>query len=92
MHTIKKISGGVAFLTFALALPVAAEDQVTTKHKVDTGLQPISTKRVMPVRTNETPQTMVIEASLPTPPQNEPMPSAGNMPYITYDGASNSAQ
>ena len=92
MSTIKNISGSVALIAFALALPVAAEEQVTAQLKEHTGLQPVSTKRVMPVRASESPQPKVIEASLPDTPKNEPMPSPGSMPYITYDGAANSAQ
>ena len=92
MNTIKKISGGVAIIAFVLALPVAAEEQISTKLKEHSGFQPVATKRAMPTRTSEAPSRKVIEAALPATPSNEPTSSADSMPYVTYDGASNSQQ
>ncbi len=92
MNTIKKISGGVALIAFVLALPVAAEEQVSTKLKEHTGFQPVATKRAMPTRTSEVPSRKVTEAALPATPSNEPTSSADSMPYVTYDGAANSQQ
>jgi len=92
MSTIKNISSSVALIAMALALPVAAEEQVTTQFQQHTRLQPVTTQRVMPVRAGESPQHTVIEATLPTAPKHEPMPNPDNMPYITYEGAENSAQ
>jgi len=92
MSTIKKISGSVALFALVLALPVAAEEQVSTKLQQHAGFQPVSTKSAMPSRTGEAPQRKVIEATLPTTPSKEPATNSENMPYITYDGAANSAQ
>jgi hypothetical protein len=60
MSTIKHISSSVALLAMVLVLPVAAEEQVTTRFKEHTGLQPVTTQRVMPVRAGESLHSTVI--------------------------------
>ncbi len=92
MSTSKHISSSVALIAIALALPVAAEEQITPQLQEHAAFQPVSAKRVMPVRAGEAPQRSVIEATLPAMPKHEPMPNPDNMPYITYEGAENSAQ
>lgn len=92
MSTIQNLSACVALAAFALSLPVAAEEHVTTQIQERTGLQPVSTQRLMPVRAGESPHPKEIEAALPATPTNETMPNPDNMPYITYDGAANSGQ
>ena len=92
MNTIKNISGSVALIAFVLALPVAAEEQVSTKLNEQTGFQPVATKSAMPTRAGEAPPSKVIEATLPATPSKEPASSPDNMPYVTYDGAANSPQ
>lgn len=92
MSTIRKISGSAALIALVLSLPVAAEQQVSSKFQEHTGLQPVSNTQKMPVRASDAPQSTTIEAALPNPSKPEPMSSPDNMPYITYDGADNGAR
>jgi len=89
MKTVHQMSGIVALIVLALALPASAKDQSTHNNK-NGRAELVPAKFTTASRPTEAPKQQEVPAPTSTS-DNDAKPNPDNMPYITYDGAENPA-